>query len=55
MSNEAITAEKYLEILAEAAALKIAQGTTPHTITIMVPVWKQIIIDEIKPILRLIT
>jgi hypothetical protein len=54
MRESVITKEAYLNQLAEAAARKIAQKTTPQTIELMIPVWKEIIINEMKPLLELV-
>ena len=46
--------EQYLDELSTRAAERIATGTTPATIELMVPVWKAIILEELSPILELI-
>ena len=55
MSNDTLTKEQYLDRLATNAATKIAEGTTPRTMEIMVPHWKAIILNELSPILELIS
>jgi len=54
MSVKVITKQEYLEELAEAAAKRIALASTPQTIEIMTKTWKEIIIQEMKPILEVI-
>jgi len=54
MSEIAVPKDQYLRELARKAAERIAKGTTPATVAIMVPVWEEIIFEELKPILGLI-
>lgn len=54
MSLNTITKEQYLDELATKAAARIAEGTTLQTMKIMIPVFKKIILEELRPILRLV-
>jgi hypothetical protein len=54
VSVEAITKEAYLDELAENAARKIVEGFNEGSRALLLSAWKEIILREMTPILRLI-